>query len=485
MGIRQRIGRLFGQRQTSPPSSEVTFTNLDGLFQLSGRRVANRRNQPGTLRAQLLYDNYSYGGELINNVVDFALGKGLKVDSGSDYVNEKVMGWRWSALNPNANFKAMMRMAIRHLLRDGDIFAQKTIIGDEPKVYFINPLNIGYGNIATSRQGEKVWDGVVVEEQTLIPKAYLYRPYYSLNRLTPRELKRIPAETVIHVFEGDYPDQPRGQSWMFRSLTALEHLQEFTMLLKLSAEQTYRNVGYYAIPVEYMKNIPDNIDQTAMTEDEQIAAAAKQLLFSTKHQDPSKVRFLPKDTEWVSQTYSAPQNAVAIEAYTAHLLTEAARGMGISMAALTGDFGTKGYLSSKFALAADREFYMTVQGYAVIFATAVLDWVSEIFSLMDTRFAREYGGWKVTPRAFASVDPSKDASAMRIRMEQGVTSPQAEVRELGGDWDEIVAERMEAAQIQSEINEVLGISGGPPPAPEPDDEDLASAVADELAEQDD
>ena len=447
--------------ERSEPETKSISSFFGMASTIAKSRAESRRSYPAIERAQRLYDNDSYCKELVTNCVAFALGKGVQVETGSEYIDRALANWRWSSLNRAAGLRDLQYMALTHLIRDGDIFTEKRVSTEgEPRLHFINGLHIrGEGHSAST---EVSFNGVVVDKETLEPKGYWYRPYASGNKLLRAADimgKRVPAESVIHIYSSEYSVDTRGHTWLQQSLEPLEELAEFDRLSMQAANLASKNPGFFKVPLKYLKAVPTKAELQAMSTDDQEKAAAAALVQEGSITDTNVSRMLlPDDVAWQSMDYKNFADAAAIEAYTTKLLTRAARGMGVSLSALTADFGEKGFLSSKFAIQSDVEFYRHVQSYLVRFMYAVLEFWVEVNIRQDIRFRNEYKGLVITPTSFQYTDPAKDALALTRLVRLGVLTPQQIVRDKGDSWEKVKAERLEEAQLMAEIAQIAGVA---------------------------
>ena len=76
-------------------------------------------------QAQLLYESDSYAGELVQNVVKFAIGDGLVMDFDNEFVQPRWDRWPWNVSSLLSRPPEMQSLATTSLIRDGDIFGRK------------------------------------------------------------------------------------------------------------------------------------------------------------------------------------------------------------------------------------------------------------------------------------------------------------------------------------------------------------------------
>lgn len=428
-------------------------------------------------RAQRLFDNDGFAGELVGNVVDSSVGTGAQVDFGSDAWNAALRDWAWNPLAPLARIYDLERFMAQGLLRDGDEFLQKAVIDGMAAFY---PLPAEY---IRSGMGARIQGGVVVDELGR-PVEYLYNPTGSFaNIVVDRRGARIPAAMMVHVYQQDYAGQVRGRTWLGKALRPLEWLDAYHEAMIMAGLAGINAQGYWTATAEafstygqqYMPATPEDqadADVQAANKAAAVAKVQQRLLSPTSQQSENLI--LPEGLLWNKQEVSG-LDAPAISAVTYSLMVRAARGMGVSPYALTADYGRAGFLAARMAYAQDVRFYQRVQQLVLAGLRQVIQHWVDVTVVGDARLARQYQGFELTPAAFPYVDPVKDAKALETLVQMGVTSPQQIMRDRNGNPVRIMEENAEFARWRRKVWEETGIDPGAlaglPPMGDADEED--------------
>ena len=334
----------------------------------------------------------------------------------------------------------LFQTAILRLIRDGNILDVKRMApdGGSPYLKMLNPAWL-YG---ASGLGHGVgYSGVRVDD-TGKPISYLYRPqrtYVGIER--PVEYR---ADEIIHVFKTEW-DEPQllGETWLRKSLGALDELDAVDAAMVFSVIRAAKTPALYKIPLHYAyayvraldeQGNPINPDEDTDTQVE----AAKTILERTMGA-PGEDGLIPDDVELVPRPFDA---TVSDEARLI-LLERICRGIGISMAAALGKFGTGGYLSNRFAVAQDEKFYSRTQTLGQRYMCEVIDWWQGIMANSALELVVEPRDYKIELPVFPMANLQQDVTAMKGLREMKVVSPQTVSRRYGYDPYEELLEMQE------------------------------------------
>ena len=208
MSWAQGVGdAVMGRQSTKTISDVIRALESSGLGGSTG--IALRIRSRYTLRlAQTLYERDGYAAQVVRNIVNFAVGEGVRVDFGDAKLNKLWHSWRWSLTSPLATERELQTFAATSLIRDGDIFLEElpAIEGTGYKLRPIDPAYI-YKTVGPA------FNGIILDDQ-MRPTGYLVdpidRPLYLRGK--QRQTRTIDRDDMIHVFEMEYSDQTRGLS---------------------------------------------------------------------------------------------------------------------------------------------------------------------------------------------------------------------------------------------------------------------------------
>ena len=437
----------------------LNLSGLDGYQQITANRWLTRLP---IFVAQWLYEFDGYCGELIGNLVDYGVGQGHAIRFKSEYAQTRWDAWDWSSFDKHSRWPELETTAAISLIRDGDIFGvkQADLNGGPPRLRFIDALHIWSSNAP----GSDTQSGIRVDPDTGEPVEYIYNPLaLPPGSIAERVYREIDAEDMIHVFRTEYADQVRGLSWIRRSLVPLAELKSFHKLMGEAGDQMIRAPGYWTYNRAYA-------DEVAETGDEDFDSKAQQQkvedrLRVLQVQDLTKWPVVPEGVLFNGMQLTGIKEGPIIERLEDMILRRIARGSQVSVYALTADYA-KGGMQSRQALQSDVRYYQRVQRHLRMFAHATVQWWLVEMARIDPRFAAESDDYTLTPSAFPYLDPLKDAQAANVLSRLGVMTPQQIMRDRSIDWEQVVQEWREFAELTQMLRNdydftITGASGRP------------------------
>ena len=418
-------------------------------------------------QAQLLYESDSYAGELVQNVVKFAIGEGLVVNFNNELVQAFWDRWPWNISSRLSRPPEMQALATTSLVRDGDIFGRmRPDAGGEasPVLDILEPRyigGIGGGGGGSSQAGVKL-------DTQGRPVAYLYRPRLGSwdggggGAELLRDQTELPVDQVIHAFRLEYAQQVRGLSWIRRAIWPLLALRAFDVILERAAELAILDRGYWTIAMDLLEDMTDTVDE--LDEEEEAgtatadtrAALIKEFLTRTDWDNVDKQKRLPEGMKWEAQQSTGITDSRMVEAWRTQLLDRATAGLGVSKQAVT-DPSSRTFPITRVDLMKDYKFYNLVQSYVIPFTQAVVDWWAEEMSRINHAFADEYDGVSIIAAPFPYLDMLKDAQGLRALNDLGVVSPQSIIRARGRRPEDVQAEIMEWNEWRASVIEATGL----------------------------
>ena len=194
-----------------------------------------------------------------------------------------------------------------------------------------------------------VQNGVVTEDAKRVV-AYNYWPQsYDYGEILSRTPESIPAEQMIHVYRLDKSGQVRGKTWLARSITELEQLDDIFSAIGPAAVYALLTRGHWTITEQALAAEARQyraVDEDQDTDEARAANKARAELMSNiskSERNPDRSLMLIEGIDWNSHAASGVGGIGApVENPVKMLLARAARGMGVSPYALTADFGERG-----------------------------------------------------------------------------------------------------------------------------------------------
>ena len=390
------------------------------------------------LTARRIWATDTYASEVINNIVDFAAGSGAKVIFKDPLWQQSWDQWAWNRSNRLDRPAQLFQTGILRLIRDGNILDVKQIAPDG--MPYLNMLNPGwlYGSMGLGTG----YSGIRVDD-TGAPMSYLYQPHRAyVGRYLPTEYR---ADQIIHVFKTEWDtNQLVGETWLRKALGALDELDALDASMTFSVIRAAKTPALWKIPLHYAFDFVraldaegNPIDEEDETSDQQAMAAQK--ILERTMAAPGEDGLVPDDVELVSRPFQATVSDPA----RLVLLERVCRGVGISMAAALGKFGTGGYLSNRFAVAQDEKFYGRAQSLGESYLREVIGWWQGVMANTDLILRTAETGYKIELPIFPMANLQQDVMAMKGLRDIKAVSVQYVARRYGLDPMEMLAEMQE------------------------------------------
>ena len=400
------------------------------------------------MQARRLWATDSYASEVINNIVSMAAGSGAKGRFKSEAWQMAWDRWAWNRSNPNDRPEELFKVAILRLIRDGNMLDVKSKAPRDgaPYLRMLNPAYLyGASSLSTGYEGIEI-------DETGKPVSYRYYPQRSyIGQERPRVYR---ADEIIHVFKTEW-DEPQlmGETWLRKSIQALDELDGLDASMTFSVRRAALTPALYKIPLwmahAYVRQL--DADGNLINPEEDVAAdaeAAKKILERTMGA-PGEDGIISDDVDLVSrpfhETMSDPARML--------LLQRICRGVGVSVAAALGIFGTGGYLSNRFAVAQDERFYADCQMLGGRYMERVIDWWQDMMGNMSLELMTEPRDYKIEMPVFPMANLQQDVVAMKGLRGEGVVSVQTMARRYGYD-------PYEEAALMAEWDAMTGPASG-------------------------
>ena len=448
--IESNTNTAVEERQIEPGVPGTSFVDLNAV-NFGEVAVAYRWNIRAALFAiQDLYERDAYAMELVNSIVDFAVGDGMTVDFEDERLNRAFQNWSWAATAPNADIWELQRFAALTLIRDGDIMFEKSE-AEEGIGLRLYPLEARYVfNSSTPRY--KTQAGVQVDDD-LTPLYIHYEPIAQpIGSLNPNQARSIPAHKVLHTFKFEWANQARGLSWLRRSYDPIRSLKDYDQLIIEGSDRMIRTRGFLEVPNKYFTEEVAEEDDTAETK------AARKLLQSVDKDDFRRTKVYPEGVTWHQQASTGITQEGVIRVSRRILVARAARGVGISEYLLSADFADTGVYASRQAYTLDLRFFTSVQKYLKRFMTDVVDeFIAYYQEHMPEWFVSWQGRYTINSSPFPFADPLRDAQALKVLLGMGMTTPQQLMRDRNINVKQNMDEIREWAKFIKENKDDYGV----------------------------
>lgn len=247
-----------------------------------------------------------------------------------------------------------------------------------------------------------------------------------------REIQRIPAAEMIHLYIPHRIAQTRGVSWFHPVMLALKMYDGYQEA-ELVAARVAAASSFFITTENGSGMPPEPGEQTEFTVEPGIG---KQLA--------------PGESV---EAWTPEHPTTAFEPFTKQVLKSVAAGLGVTHHTLTADLAEANYSSLRAGLLPEREEWKIVQDFLIehLHRRVYENWLS--MAILSGRLRpgmRDPESLKnVTwePRGWEWVDPANDMKAKTTAIEYGLTSRTRVIQESGQNPDEIFAELAAEQQV--------------------------------------
>ena len=443
------------------------------------------RNTPLALRAQQVISNNVVGDGII-----------WKVNGGAERRKKALRAALKTHFDSTAidadgrsNLYGLQRLALNAVVADGEVLIRRRRrsrrdgleLPFQIEVLEIDHLDTSRDGLVTGvPDGNWVREGIEYNQIGQRVAYWLFPEHPGTNRRMARSFtsRRVAASEIIHIYRQDRPKQMRGVSWFAPVALALQDLAD-GQDAQIMRQKIAACFAAFRIAPE-----ADYIAPTDATTD---VAGLGTLV-------PGRIQNLAPGEDI---RFSTPPSVDGYDTFTRLVLQTVASGMGITYEALSGDLSKVNFSSARMGrMEMDRN-------------VSAWQWLLMIPQMMQPLGAWAMEAWSISqgqrpddgisldwvPPHRMLVDPAREIPALTAEVKAGFASRQGQIRRLGYDPEEILAEQIEDRK-QSEDNDlrfdsdihfgsVAGVVNAPA-APKPDDNGgAASGPTDPDKEDDD
>jgi lambda family phage portal protein len=441
-------------------------------------------------RARSLVANTDFGKRYVSMVADNVVGcdgpelqvratnaKGKLDRSANDAVENHWDKWgEVCDATGRQHFEGLLRVAIQSVATDGEVFVRKYRGADEPygmslRLFEADRCPHDYNKTLTD--GARVRQGVEFDARGRPVAYWLYTDHPGETYgARVRELERVPASDIYHIFMHDRPEQVRGVTWFHAVLLRAQHLHEFQDAAVIAARVGASKVGFF-------KRSEDSVDMTATLASGGTGAPSSPLTMSA---EPGEFTELPPGYDLADWNPEYPHQN--FESFVKQCMRGIASGLNVATHNLSGDMTDVNYSSARIAELAERGHWEALQDWLMdaLMEPLYAEWLAGALLLgqitMDQGTplpartlqklvdAAEFRG-----RTWGWVDPLKESEADVLRLKNGLTSRTELAVRAGREFDDILAEladeqaQMKAAGIVLDPAAAAAAAPAPPPAP--------------------
>ena len=420
-------------------------------------------------------NDYARGviGKLVDNVVYLGINFQAQVkqvkqptvndDRINNLIESNFKAWAeeklWCHTAGQLDFVGLQQLVMRSCLESGEVFVRKV-----KQSFSGSPVPFALEIIEADQLAEdhnvtwgdnQVIMGVEVNSWQR-PVAYWFykqHPGDNWNRSGNREMQRIPATEIIHLYLGDRPNQARGLPLLYSTLLRLKNVGDYEESEQLAAKLAACIMAMITTPYSDLLGEPEQ-ENGNLPADEKF--------------EPGVMRYLAPGESM--EAFDPKRPNPNLTAFIEQQLRATGAGVGVSYETVSNDYSKTNYSSSRLSLITARDRYKVLQVWfatnflrEVIYGNPEADgWLdmavmSGVLNFPDYELRpQRYRATKWQFRGWAWVDPHKEVKATLDSLAGGMTSLTDFYAEQGKDFEEsvktIAREREMLKQFGIEIN---------------------------------
>jgi lambda family phage portal protein len=323
---------------------------------------------------------------------------------------------------------------LRTLIVDGEVFVRRIFENGIPHYELIDSLDVDVlYNVEDCGDGCRISMGIKLDSFNA-PVSYFIRVNTNSYSYNTGDRIEVPASEIIHIYRSYFAGQTRGYTMLSGSLIRLNHLDAYDEAELISARMEACNQGFF-------KRQQDGIyDELAENKtDEQ---------FPEKY-EPGTIRKIPDGYDLIQLQSNHPNSNFG--AFVKNILRRVSASIGLSYNKVTGDYEAVNYSSLREAALEDRETWKDIQEFLIDnwkqvqfrdFANAMI--ARRVFDFVDAEV--EFFG-----RTWDWIDPVKDITAIKMKLDMRLTDPITEIEKMGGDPETTVRRWQEWQRLTQDI----------------------------------
>lgn len=445
------VGRLL--QGWDQASQTVDYYLQTQLRQLRARsRDAVRANPFGKRFIQTIKSNVV--GPMGVTVQAQSLFRGEPDKAANDAIERAFSDWCQNHCDylGRHTFVDLQNLAIGCAAQDGEFLFHKRLENGQLRLKFIDAELLDVEKNDLARSGNEIRLGVEYSPEGRVVRYHFKRKTHPVaGGYDNYEKYSLPADSIIHGFISEWPDQSRGIPWMHASLERSKHLDKYDEAAIVNARSNAAAMGF----------LRSNPGDEPYEGDEQYGDDTLDQFEAGTIKDIGDRDFVSFDGKYPHQMYAD---------FVKRQLQSIASGLGISYHSLSGDLEGVNYSSIRAGVLEDREIFKGLQNWFIrCFVRPVYEeWLSIEHAAGRIRIAPRGGGAPIRlgrpveeylpahfqGRRWAWVDPQKDGYANQLAIQQRLKSRSQIIREQGDDPDEVFRA---CAQDEAKLKE-LGLT---------------------------
>lgn len=343
------VGTGFFKRALGINTNRIAGSSSEGITSPINRAIGAFQQQQVMFQARDLVVNNPLAANYIRVVVDGVVGAnginptvslvdangdlnaGLKKRISDEWLKFAENPKRFS-LNKRFTFKQFLREVSKARIIDGETFIRMHRFDNGMKVEIIPSERVDRN---LTKQGEEpdtvIYQGIEFDIDTTEVVAYWLRDFDILTQTYSGLSERVPAEEILHHFDGVLPDSYRGVTDFLASMNLMNHLNDFTFASLVQKQITAASMTF----LERDKSQDSMLDDDE-TDHQEI----------TQEMSPGLIMELPAG--YTAKSVTANSNGDSYESFAESTIEQIAAGLGVYSNALLNSTKNVNFSSARF-----------------------------------------------------------------------------------------------------------------------------------------
>ena len=266
---------------------------------------------------------------------------------------------------------------------------------------------------------------------------------------------RMPAEDIIHGFVADRPEQLRGMPWAHAAMVALNNLGGYREAAIIASRVGASKMGFFTTPDGSADPLATGTDANGNT---------------ITDVDPGTFSTLPTGTSFTPFNPDYP--TAMFGDFVKSNLRGVASGLGVSYHSLTSDLEGVSFSSIRSGTLEERDYWTLLQDwFAESFLDRVFDeWIRHALLFGQIKLDNgaplplakldKFAAHTWQARRWEWVNPLQDIEADVVAITNNLKSPQSVAAKLGMDYEDLLIEIKNAADMRAAMGIQEPISAG-------------------------
>lgn len=361
--------------------------------------------------------------------------------------------WKWAKrgncdVTGTLSLKDVENVFIAAAARDGEALIRKVYgsqagpFGFQLQVLDIERLDHNLNQ--DLKNGSRIKMGVEINSFGKPQAYYIFtahpgdNPYFTFSGKT---YERVPADQIIHRFKAERPEQNRGIPWMAAGMNDLENLGGYEESAVIAARVGAAKMGFFETPDGGGEALSDSV-----TEDGQLMTEAEPGVFDVM---PAGYKFTNFNPDYPHAMFKD---------FVKTCIRKFSSAFGVAYNTISNDLEGVNFSSIRSGVLEERDNWMADQDWMIesLMDDISPDWLK--MALLNKQIILPNGSalpvakfdkfnvfvWR--GRRWAWVDPTKDAMANIMLINNALKTRRSVIEDQGGDWDDTIAQLAEEQQ---------------------------------------